>query len=133
MKNPLTFNQYQEAMSQGRLLGLYCEDCGVCTVPPQTVCMKCGGLSLTIKEIDRTGILRTFTVIRVAPEGMTPPYLVALVETASGAWILGNLTDLETEEACMELMGSKVGISTQLVKGDMYACGDIYSPVFTLL
>lgn len=133
MKSPLTFKRYQEAMEQGRLLGLHCEDCGVCSIPPQAVCMQCGGLNLTIKEIDKSGILRTFTVIRVAPEGMTPPYIVALVENGSGAWILGNLHGIETEEADMELMGRKVSISSQVVKGDVFACGDIHSPVFTLV
>jgi len=133
VKSPLTFKRYQEAMDQDRLLGLHCEDCGVCTIPPQAVCMKCGSLNLTIKEIEKTGVLRTFTVIRVAPEGMTPPYIVALVETGSGAWILGNLNGVEPEKASMELMGHQVSISTQIVKGDVYACGDIHSPVFTLV
>ena len=120
-------------MDQDRLLGLHCEECGSCTIPPQTVCMKCGGLNLTIKEIDKTGILQTFTIIRVAPEGMTPPYIVALVETGSGAWIMGNLNGIEAEKAGMELIGREVRISTQVVKGDVYACGDIHSPVFTLV
>ncbi len=132
MKSPLTFNRYQEAMGLGRLLGLHCEDCGASTVPPQAVCRECGGWNLTIKEIDKTGILRTFTVIRVAPEGMTPPYIVALVETGSGACLMGNLNGVDPDEAGMELMGREVSISTQVVKGDVYACGDIRSPVFTL-
>lgn len=33
----------------------------------------------------------------------------------------------------MELIGREVRISTQVVKGDVYACGDIHSPVFTLV
>ena len=130
MKNQLTFNRYQEALAEDRLLGLFCEECGTCTVPPQAVCRSCGGKKLNEQEIDKTGTLRTFTVIRVAAEGMTPPFIVALVETDSGAWIMGNLEGVNPDATGMDLMGQKVKITSRIVKGDLYAYGDIRTPVF---
>ena len=130
MKNQLTFNRYQEALAEDRLLGLFCEECGTCTVSPQAVCRSCGGKKLNEQEIDKTGTLRTFTVIRVAAEGMTPPFIVALVETDSGAWIMGNLEGVNPDATGMDLMGQKVKITSRIVKGDLYAYGDIRTPVF---
>lgn len=59
--------------------------------------------------------------------------IVTLVETDSSAWIMENLNGLEPEKADMELISREVRISTQFVKEDVYACGDIHSPVFTLV
>ena len=47
--------------------------------------------------------------------------ITALVETGSGAWILGNLNGIDDEKAGMELIGREVRISTQVVIGDVYA------------
>ena len=130
MKDQLTFNRYQDALTEDRLLALYCEECGICTLPPQAVCRSCGGHQLNEKKIGNTGTLRTFTVIRVAAEGMTPPFIVAMVETDSGAWVMGNLEGVDPDDTGMKLMGQQVKITSRIVKGDLYAYGDIRVPVF---
>ncbi len=128
----LTFRDYQDGLEQGKLLGLYCE-CGTVTVPPQAVCCKCGSRKLEIGEIEKKGVIKTFTVIRIAAEGMTPPLIIAMVETNSGAWVMGNIIDMDPDSASMDLMGKKVVIESRPVKGDVYSYGDIHSIVFKLV
>jgi len=133
MSTELTFKQYQDGLANDVFWGLLCDDCGSYTTPPQKVCRSCGSTALQVVELEKSGFIRTFTVIRVAAEGMNPPFVVALVETASGAWVMGNVINIDPNEAGMELIGRKVTLSSRPVKGDVYACGDIHSLCFTLL
>jgi uncharacterized OB-fold protein len=117
MEYPLTFEQYQQGLSEGKLLGLHCQSCGAYTVPPQGVCRNCQGQNLFPAEINSEGTIRTFTVIRVAPEGKQPPYVLALVELEQGPWVMGLIMDREPEMASMGLIGKKVRLGLHPVKG----------------
>jgi uncharacterized OB-fold protein len=118
MDYTLTFEQYQQGLSNGKFLGLRCENCGTLTFPSQGVCRDCGGKDLEVTEMKGEGTIRTFTVIRVAPEGMKPPYIVAMVELDEGAWAMGNLEDMNPEEAGMSLIGRRVKLGSQVVGKD---------------
>jgi len=133
MQYPITFDQYQQGLEEGKFPGLHCNACDAYTFPPQGVCQKCGSQDLEVTEVKGQGTLKTFTVIRVAPEGMTPPYLVGLVELDEGPWAMGNVVGLNPDEATMELIGKRVTFGTQVVKGDVYSGDDrlvlTFSPV----
>ncbi len=118
MDYTLTFEQYQQGLNKGKFLGLRCENCGTVTFPSQGVCRECGGKNLKVTEMTGEGTIRTFTVIRVAPEGMKPPYIVAMVELDEGAWAMGNLEDMNPEEADMSLIGRRVTLGSQVVGKD---------------
>ena len=105
----------QQGLSEGRLLGLRCAACDTVTVPPLGVCRNCSGRDLAVEELEKRGTIRTFTVIRVAAEGLTPPFVVALVETASGSWVMGNLVGIDPEDADTTLIGRSVSIGSQTV------------------
>ncbi|MCP4666821.1 MAG: Zn-ribbon domain-containing OB-fold protein, partial [Deltaproteobacteria bacterium] len=131
---PLGFEQYQQGLGKGRFLGLKCDACGGYTFPPRGVCGDCGGWALKKAEMKGKGTLRSFTVIRVAPEGMKPPYIVALVELDEGPWAVGNLVDMNLDEADMGLMGRRVRLGSRDVKQE--APGDGPHPqilCFTLI
>lgn len=132
MSMELTFRKYQDGLAKDLFLGLVCNACGAYTVPPQKVCRNCGGRALRVVELEKSGFVRTFTVIRVAAEGMKPPFVVAMVETTSGAWVMGNLTGIDPEAVNMSLIGREVVLSSHLVKGDAYAGGDIRVLCFSL-
>ncbi len=133
MRTELTFRQYQDGLSKDIFLGLRCRRCGTVTVPPQRVCRGCGSSDLQVEELEKSGVIRTFTVIRVAPAGRKPPFVVALVETAAGAWVMGNLDGVDPDDADMTLIGRKVAVGSRLVPGDVYAGGDIHALCFTLI
>jgi len=130
MKKRMGLTEYQEGLAKGQLHSLLCHACGSHTIPPQGVCSNCGGLDLEVKSIPPEGVVKTFTVIRVAAEGWTPPFVVALVETSSGAWIMGNIVGIDPDTAGMDLIGKSVTIGNRVVKGDAYATTDLYIPTF---
>ena len=126
MEYPLTFEEFQQGLEEGKLWGLYCQSCGAYTVPPQGVCRNCQGQQLTKTEIMGEGVIRTFTVVRVAPEGLQPPYIVVLVELNQGPWVMGNLLGVDPEKMEIGLIGRTVyrepnsGL-TPFLKGDNQA------------
>ena len=131
MSYPLTTVENREALSQGRFLGLSCQDCQAVTFPPQGTCAKCQSRRLEVLEIDPAATLRTFTVIRVGPEGRKTPYLVAMAELSQGPWVMGNLVGIDPESVGLDLIGRKVKLGTQPAPGDEYA-EDTWSLTFTL-
>ncbi len=133
METKLTFEEYQKGLSENKLLGLLCADCGAYTVPPQAVCRKCGSRNLKVEEITKRGVIKTFTVIRTAAEGFTPPFVVAMAETDDKACVVGNVIGIDPDKADMGLIGKKVEIGSRLVKGDLYAYGDIWTLTFTVI
>ncbi len=130
MKPVLSFKKYQEGLEQGKFLGVLCEDCNTITTPPQAVCSSCSSRKLSVSEVEKEGTIKTFTVIRVASEGMNPPFVVAIVETNDGPYVMGNLINVDPDSVGMEIIGKKVKIDNQIVKGDRFAIGDIRSLTF---
>jgi len=132
MNYPLTFDQYQQGLAQGKFLGLKCNACGSFIFPPAAVCRECGSTDLTPTELCGKGAIRTFTVIRVAPEGKKPPYIVAMAELDEGPWALGNLMDVDPEQADMALIGKRVTLGSHVVKGDTYSTDDTHVLTFAV-
>jgi uncharacterized OB-fold protein len=132
MDYKLTFSQYQQGLEQGKFPGLKCNSCGSFIFPPAAVCRECGSTDLSPTELSGQGTLRTFTVIRVAPEGKRPPYVVAMAELDEGPWALGNLVDMNPEEADMDLIGKRVRLGSHVVKGDTYSTDDTHVLTFAL-
>ena len=132
MEYKLTFDQYQQGLEQGKFLGLKCNSCNSVTFPPSATCRDCGNIDLTPTQLSGEGTLRTFTVIRVAPEGKKPPYVVAMAELAEGPWALGNLVDINPDEADMGLIGKKVRLGSHVIEGDTYSADDTRVITFAL-
>ena len=133
MDYKLTYDQYQQGLERGELPGLKCNSCNSVTFPPMVRCRECSGTDLEIVEIAGEGTLRTFTVIRVAPEGVPDPYVVAMAEIDEGAWVMGNLVDINPDDADMSLIGKKVTLGSRVVKGDTYSHGDSRVITFSLM
>lgn len=88
MGYPLTYREFYESLKKGLLLALKCKSCGLLTTPPKICCAECGSTELEVVQLSGMGKIKTFTIIRVAPEGFEPPYIVAMVELdeALGLW-----------------------------------------------
>lgn len=134
MDYKLTFNEYNQALKEDRLLGLKCLQCGAITVPPKMVCRKCGSPELDIVELSGQGKIKTFTTVFVAAEGREAeaPYTIVLVELDDGPWIMGNLAGVDPNKATMELIGKSVKMSHKVFPGDKYSAGDAARPLFSL-
>jgi uncharacterized OB-fold protein len=133
MTQKITYAQYQANLEDGKFSGLKCSACQSVTFPPQAVCRSCGGSHLDVTPLRGQGTLRTFTVIRVAPQGMTPPYVVAMAELDEGPYVLGNVVGINPLEADMGLMGKRVKLGSQALPGDMFNQGDSRVITFSLV
>ena len=112
---PLTYIEYKQGLSENRLLGLKCTDCGSITSPPNGVCGSCGNPRMEVETLVAKGCIRTFTVIRVAPQGFNPPYIVAMVELEDGPWVMGNVIGIDPETADMNLMDREVTVGHRII------------------
>jgi uncharacterized OB-fold protein len=115
---PLTFNEFKQGLAEGKLLGLKCLECGEGIVPPSAVCTACGSPKLEKHSFAKKGRIRTFTVVRVGPEGFDAPYVVALVELDDGPWVFGNLVGIDADRAGMDLITEEVTVSSKLLPLD---------------
>lgn len=133
MDYKLTFKDYADALTKGKLLGLKCKRCGKITVPPKMACQECGETDLEIVEMNKRGKIMTFTQVNVAPEGRENevPYVIALVELEEGAWIMGNLIDIDPSKATMDLIGKEVKVGFRVFPGDKYSPGNQPRPLFS--
>lgn len=135
MEYKLTFKDYANALTKGKLLGLKCNDCGNTTVPPKMTCQECGGTDLDIVELGKRGKIVTFSVVNVAPEGRQNevPYIIVLVKLDEGPWIMGNLIDIDPARASMDLIDKEVKAGSRVFPGDRYSPGDQARPVFSFV
>ncbi|OGR10704.1 MAG: hypothetical protein A2277_06515 [Desulfobacterales bacterium RIFOXYA12_FULL_46_15] len=121
IKQPLLFKDYQEGLAKGELLGVFCDKCHNFSFHTSVYCNHCGSTGLSAKPYDTTGVIRTFTVIRVAAEGRNAPFIVALVLGNSGIHMMGNLEGIDPDSASMGLIGKKVKISGKKTLPDRFS------------
>lgn len=133
MEYKLTHKAYYDALKKNRLLGLKCNDCGTVTCPPKMTCQECTSTNLEITELNGKGKIMTFTTSYVAPLGreVEAPYTIVLVELDEGAWIMGNLIDIDPTKVGMELIGRKVKLGFKVFPGDLYSAGEGVRPLFS--
>ena len=127
----LTSADYEKGLKEGKLLGLRCKECKQITCPPMIVCQRCGSKELEKTELSGEGELMTFTVIRIPPEDYEAPYIVCIVKTKEGPWIIGRL-DYDTEKMSPKLLEKKVSFKDVYAHADKYSGGEHVCPVFEI-
>jgi len=134
MEHKLTFKDYNAALKQTRLLGLKCESCGNVMAQSRLGCGKCGSTDLSIIDLKGSGVIQSFTVMNVAPEGREAevPYIIVLVELSEGPWIMGNLSGIAPADAAMDIIGKQVIMGKPVAVVDKYSGGEVAGPVFTI-
>lgn len=132
MEYPIPYKRYQEHLRDGRLIGLRCKGCDSIIFPPRAVCLDCNKRDFEEVELKGDGTIKTFTVIRVAPEPRKGPYTIVMVELTEGPYVIGNLWDVDPDKVGMEVIGKKVKMRPYKVSGDMLLRGEFYIPGFYL-
>jgi uncharacterized OB-fold protein len=98
----LTYADWATAVTEGRLLGQACGDCGHVAGTPKGACAHCGARELETVELPTEGEVYTETTINVPPEGFTERgYQVAVVQVGD-ARVMARLepdADAEIGEA----------------------------------
>jgi uncharacterized protein len=110
MASKISIQEYLTALSENKLLGLKCRDCGFVTAPPRFACRKCGGQNADIVELSGKGTIVTFTVVHIPPANRQgqPPYPVIMVELDEGPWIMGDIKGVDPNNATLDLIGKRV-------------------------
>lgn len=124
MAYPLTHREFYEGLKAGNLLGLRCEDCGSFTAPPKICCQECGGTRLAVEQLSGKGEIKTYTVIRVAPEGFEAPYIVAMAEMEEGPWLIGNLEKVDPDSKTEKIIGRTVKTGCKVIPSGSYTAGE---------
>ena len=80
---------------QGVLLGRRCRACGITVFGPATFCQSCTSPDLDTIDLSPTGILYSYTIVRVPPAGWPgpTPYILGEVELPEGPHVLAEVID----------------------------------------
>jgi len=93
---------YHRFLSDKKLMGSRCRECGHISVPPKPICPKCQGGKMELEEMKGRGTLASYTVINVAPPLMVEegfdrnnPYCSGVVELEEGPKITARILGLD--------------------------------------
>ena len=97
---------FWQAARQHRLAIQKCNECGGTWFPPSTVCRHCGARNVRWIDAVGRGKVHSFVVFnRLYHEGWEGelPYVVAIVELAEGARMLGNIVGVDVEKVVCDM------------------------------
>lgn len=104
-----TFNRY---VSEHRLMGARCTQCGGLYLPPRAICPSCHSDQLEWAELTGRGRLAAFTSIYIAPSVMIAdgydrnnPYCTGIVELDEGVKISARLLGVDAKQPAAGLIG----------------------------
>jgi uncharacterized OB-fold protein len=63
---------------------------------------------MQIVELSGKGEIQTFTVMWVAPESYTAPYIIGIIKLDEGPQVMANIVGTDPAKVGMELMGQCV-------------------------
>lgn len=88
---------WREIPQRYRYEAAKCKKCGKIFFPPRLVCSSCRGREFEPTILAKTGIVETFTIIRVAPTGFTDeiPYAVGIVKLDDGVKVTAQIVDCD--------------------------------------
>jgi uncharacterized OB-fold protein len=99
---PFNDISYERFLSEDRLMGSKCKKCGVLSVPPRSICIKCYGSELEWVEMKGKGKLAAFTCIAIGPPFMIRegydrkhPYVSGVVELEEGVKVVARIEGVD--------------------------------------
>jgi len=108
---------WREIPQRYRLEAGKCKGCGKTLFPPRIKCPKCGSTDFEIVRLPDSGVVRTFTVIRVGPSQFSDqaPYAVGIVELEGGVKITTQIVDCPPDKIHI---GQKVKVEFRRIQED---------------
>ena len=98
---PTNFTKpFWEGARQGKLLLQRCRACGSFQYYPRPVCMRCISRELEWKEASGRGVVYSFTITRLPPEGFEgrEPYVIASVELPERTRVMAHILNCPADE-----------------------------------
>ena len=97
-----TTKAYAEKLSEHKLVGSRCQDCGKLFLPPRKLCPQCHSTRLEACEFSGKGKLAAFTIIYIGSSAMVAagydrkhPYCAGVVELEEGARISAQILNVD--------------------------------------
>lgn len=108
---------WREIPQRYRYEAAKCTACGQVHFPPRLVCRQCGGRQFDKTTLAQTGVVETFTVIRVAPSGFGDqvPYAVGIIRLDDGVKITAQVVDCDVEKLAI---GDQVRLEFRRIQQD---------------
>jgi uncharacterized OB-fold protein len=107
-----------------------CTTCGARYFDRRSACASCSQQSFRDVVVERTGTLRTFTIVSFAAEGVQVPFVAGVVDF-DGTSVRGNVVNVPPDPEHVKL-GMKVRLTTVPVGSDstgVEAVGYGFEPV----
>ena len=103
-ERPFSDIAFEKYLSEEKLMGARCKQCGALFVPPRPFCVKCAGDNLGWEEMTGTGKLAAFTCISIGPSFMRAegynrrnPYCSGVVELDEGPRVDARIEGMNPE------------------------------------
>jgi uncharacterized OB-fold protein len=108
---------WREMPQRYRLEAAKCTGCGKISFPPRLICPKCGNRTFDKTKLADEGVVKTYTVIRVAPSQFSgqSPYAVGIVELDGGVSVTAQIVDVPLDSI---KLGQRVRIEFRRVQED---------------
>ena len=99
---PFNDISYERFLNEERLMGSKCRKCGLLSVPPRSICIKCYGSEMEWVAMKGKGKLVAFTSIAIGPPSMIKegydrkhPYVCGVVELDEGARVVARIEGVD--------------------------------------
>ena len=99
-----------------RLIAAECTNCGARFFDRRNACASCSGTDFRPVEVAREGVLRTFTIVHFAAEGVAVPFVAGVVD-CDGTAVRGNVINVPPDPEHVHV-GMKVRLTTVPVGTD---------------
>jgi uncharacterized OB-fold protein len=97
-----TIKSYIDYLSEKKLMGSKCKDCGASYVPVRKLCSKCNSVNMEWAEMSGKGKIEAFTCITVGTPffvekgyGRNKPYCFSVIRLDEGPMISGQLIGVD--------------------------------------
>lgn len=92
------------------LVASECAGCGARYFDRRSACARCSGVDFVPVEVPTEGVLRTFTIVQFAAEGVEVPFVAGVVD-CDGTSVRGNVVNVPPDPEHVTL-GMRVRLTT---------------------
>jgi uncharacterized OB-fold protein len=101
-QRPFNDISYEQFLNEEKLMGSRCKKCGVLSLPPRSICIKCYATEMEWVEMKGKGKLAAFTCISVGPPFMIAegydrkrPYCSGVVALEEGTRVVARIEGVD--------------------------------------
>ena len=119
-----TIKSYLDYLSEKKLMGSKCKDCGETYVPVRKLCIKCNKANMAWKEMSGKGKIAAFTSITVGTPffvekgyNRNKPYCFSVIKLDEGPMISGQL--IGVDESKPETINIGMPVKATFIETDL--------------